>query len=88
MSSTDLDETAQALVANGKGILAADGGRSPGRSASPSVALCRTKRLKLGMEKPKNFGAGKRAFYHRARCTSAGGRARYSPSMENELAAA
>jgi fructose-bisphosphate aldolase class 1 len=36
----------------------------------------------------RNFGAGQRAFYHRAKCTGAATRARYSPSMETELVVA
>jgi fructose-bisphosphate aldolase class 1 len=61
---TDLGKTAQALVANGTGILAAD---------------------KAWHGNSEDLEAGQRAFYHRAKCTSAAARCRYSRSMESEL---
>jgi fructose-bisphosphate aldolase, class I len=44
--------------------------------------------LKAWHGKSENLGTGQQAFYHRAKCTSAATRARYSPSMESELVVA
>jgi fructose-bisphosphate aldolase, class I len=44
--------------------------------------------LKAWHGNSENFEAGQRAFYHRAKCTSAAARCRYSRSMESELVVA
>jgi fructose-bisphosphate aldolase, class I len=41
--------------------------------------------LKAWHGNSENLEAGQRAFYHRAKCTSAAARCRYSRSMESEL---
>jgi fructose-bisphosphate aldolase class I len=57
--------------------------RSPGSSASPMVARCRTRRSRLGMGGTRILEPAS-GPYHRARCVSAAALGRYSPSMESE----
>jgi fructose-bisphosphate aldolase class 1 len=76
MTTTDLDLTARAIVADGKRILAAD-----------ETQGTLTKRLAWG-GREDNVPAAQRAFYHRARGDAAAANGQYSCAMEAPSAVA
>jgi fructose-bisphosphate aldolase class 1 len=100
MSTVDLGRTARAIVADGKGILAAD--ETPKTltkrfeahriESTPDVLsfsygrALQDEALTAWAGRQQNAPAGQRAFYNRARCDASAALGLYSPEMENASA--
>jgi fructose-bisphosphate aldolase class 1 len=73
MNTHELLDTAKALVADDKGVLAMD----------ESNPTCNTRFAKLGIPRP--WRSGEQALNYRARFNRAGHRGEYSAAMEKQI---